>query len=125
MRVCCCYYNSTALLYIPCPLSIKHAVFPAPVSNNHRPTGRANSDKCIPLLKLIQKKGLLGFTREMREQLADALGAEVLDQDLIENLPVAAFMRHLEICSKGGRIIVSARLVLDRATQKQFSVLVT
>ena len=76
-------------------------------------------------MKLIQKKGLLGFTREMREQLADALGAEVLDQDLIEDLLVAAFMRHLEICSKGGRIIVSARLVLDRATQKQFSVLVT
>jgi hypothetical protein len=40
----------------------------------------------------------------MREQLGDALEADVLDQDLIEDLLVAAFMRHLEICSKGGTI---------------------
>jgi hypothetical protein len=59
---------------------------------------------CAPLLKLIEKKGLFGFTREMREQLADALEADVLDQDLIEDLLVAAYMRHLEIASLGGDV---------------------
>ena len=75
-----------------------------PVPNHHTSTGRATIDKSSPLLQLIQKKGLLGFTVEMREQLADALGADVVDQDLVENILVVAYSKHLEICSAAGTI---------------------
>jgi hypothetical protein len=88
--------------YIPCSVTDEH-FSPAPNHHyNHASTGMAAAAQATILLKLIEKKGLLGFTREMREQLADALRAEVLDQDLIEKLLLAAFMRHLEICSKAG-----------------------
>ena len=42
---------------------------------------------------------MFGFTKENREELADALTADVVDNDLIENLLVAAHMRHMEISS--------------------------
>ena len=59
---------------------------------------------CAPLLKLIEKKGLFGFTREMREQLAGALGADVVDQDLVENLLTAAYTKHVEATTRGGKV---------------------
>lgn len=42
---------------------------------------------------------MFGFNKENREELADALTADVVDNDLIENLLVAAHMRHMEISS--------------------------
>lgn len=56
----------------------------------------------------------------MREQLGDALEADVLDQDLIEDLLVAAFMRHLEICwvaAPMGGEIATGHNVLDPVVQ--------
>jgi hypothetical protein len=70
---------------------------------------RGRVARVAPLLKISGKKGLIGLKEQMIEELAAA--TEEGDEDRLEELIIAAWVKHIDSCSKGGEWGSGARLL--------------
>lgn len=62
--------------------------------------GKAKAARVAPLLAPIAKKGLIGLDNDMIQELADA--TEEGDDDHLEGLIIAAWVKHIDSSSEGG-----------------------
>lgn len=59
----------------------------------------------------LQKRGLFGFTISQMEELAVALEADPVDEDYVEDMIVAVYLRHIESARSRGEVTASPALV--------------
>ena len=75
------------------------------------PAGNNKAAKTSRLLGRLQKRGLFGFTISQMEELAVALEADPVDEDYVEDMIVAVYLRHIESARSGGEVTALPALV--------------